>query len=1124
MTYKTNKLITLKDGYDNLSREQLIEMLRSKDLEIRGFEKEAKVKAKLERKVSALEKKNSKLEQEVDQLNTVLSNSSMLMKETVESIRLLTINGAKLITNDFTLSVDDYSFQAENVCEMTLWTANQLHAATSRLHRYSSIINKSKSERNNRKHKSKRKPCKANDALFPLFKEDTSVADNEPTNSAEALTVAHTEEEATNYLVSEAVLSPTGHFISEGDVDGADKQRDDAKAPYKEISGAEFDKAIRDFSQGISKNVVDVANTTAETLSSLSKISAQSSMTKQQAQEISRKNQNNKAPRQMHVAGVIRAMPEDGSNQIECFCNKCHDKRLFTLSTLKRSKEILYGNGSSDVVKVISEVYTGQCEKCESVQEITPYVTDSCQFLTNPASNRRFVRQYQYSAESTVGSTVDSTVDSTCDNTSHTTDKADKYKETSSEAIVDSTVKSNANSNVVFNKRALDESKEMSLDKAWSECDFKQMDMLLEMDNSKYPLKHKAAALLRTVSSANVKTKIALDKFIYLPKDAPVAERAALCLETMTLGANSISQKAYLDNFICQFQNKLDKTQLHELKNIQRKAQYWSQKLFASAQKYSPDTLVRKCGAHKIVAENGVEYIHPAFYDAEAYGYMPVFNKCQATTGLLISMSVMLSQLSLPKNRVYKYFADNGLDLSKQQTINWLIGYARAYMHPAAMAIRDTILHHSDSVLMDETTLKVEMTDDYIDDYVKSMKVDGSICKKTPESGVRTSQIWNLVSSWTSKVQGAYFMLSPTRNHIVPLNLLKDASDKVRYLTTDGYRGYDAAINKLQESGKDIKRTACLTHLRRPLHQYLEDNGLLKFYNEYLLPHDSDFFADFNKNLEILQNLVHKGTLLLTPININLLTIYYHINALYAVDTVVVTKHKYNTKTAEFKRDLKEARQRYSSVILKGIYDVIYQSIRDYPELVEVRSGKYLKFKAKDNRPDGKILVSFLSCKDKVWHFIDNPEVELSESVCERVLRHGVLAKKAFYILRSTDGAEAFCDFLTIYNTCQLNKVSYLDYVSWLQANMNHRMSKMPPDPTMRALPSVKQCTIVDENGKKQTKKYSRYSKENHICYDKVDMTGLLPHDYARYMQEYNSKNGRYQDARKQYPIWEDDE
>ena len=69
---------------------------------------------------------------------------------------------------------------------------------------------------------------------------------------------------------------------------------------------------------------------------------------------------------------------------------------------------------------------------------------------------------------------------------------------------------------------------------------------------------------------------------------------------------------------------------------------------------------------------------------------------------------------------------------------------------------------------------------------------------------------------------------------------------------------------------------------------------MLKFYNEYLLPHDSDFFADFNKNLEILQNLVHKGTLLLNPININLLTIYYHINALYAVDTVVVTKHKYN--------------------------------------------------------------------------------------------------------------------------------------------------------------------------------------------------------------------------------------
>ena len=97
---------------------------------------------------------------------------------------------------------------------------------------------------------------------------------------------------------------------------------------------------------------------------------------------------------------------------------------------------------------------------------------------------------------------------------------------------------------------------------------------------------------------------------------------------------------------------------------------------------------------------------------------------------------------------MYKYFADNGLDLSKQQTINWLIGYARAYMHPAAMAIRDTILHHSDSVLMDETTLKVEMTDDYIDDYVKSMRVDGSYMQKNARE-------W---STYFSDMEFSFFM------------------------------------------------------------------------------------------------------------------------------------------------------------------------------------------------------------------------------------------------------------------------------------------------------------------------------------------------------------------------------
>ena len=110
-----------------------------------------------------------------------------------------------------------------------------------------------------------------------------------------------------------------------------------------------------------------------------------------------------------------------------------------------------------------------------------------------------------------------------------------------------------------------------------------------------------------------MKTKIALDKFIYLPKDAPVVERAALCLETMTLGANSISQKAYLDNFICQFQNKLDKTQLHELKIYNVKLNIGAKSYLLALKSIHLTLLVRNCGAHKIVAENEVEYIHPAF-------------------------------------------------------------------------------------------------------------------------------------------------------------------------------------------------------------------------------------------------------------------------------------------------------------------------------------------------------------------------------------------------------------------------------------------------------------------------------------------------------------------------------
>lgn len=251
------------------------------------------------------------------------------------------------------------------------------------------------------------------------------------------------------------------------------------------------------------------------------------------------------------------------------------------------------------------------------------------------------------------------------------------------------------------------------------------------------------------------------------------------------------------------------------------------------------------------------------------------------------------------------------------------------------------------------------------------------------------------------------------------------------------------------------------------------------------------------------------NTVYLTDLNKDLLTLYYLINTLYAVDTTVVIKHFYDCSCAEFKRDLKAARRQTSSKVMHAIYDLIYSIMLKNKELVAIKTAAdgRITYRAQALRADARVLVNFLKYESEAFYFINEPEIELSESICERSLSPGVLAKRSFYCLRSSDGGEAFCDYLTVFNTCRPNGVTCFDYVSWLIANVNRRISLMnAADPTIRQLPSRKVEISKDASGKEHRKIISRYDVKNHIFYDKVDMTGLMPYDYARWLEAYKPK------------------
>lgn len=583
MVRKINKFstITVTDGYEKLSHEQLIELMRSKDLEIQSLSAEVQ-------KVSRLEKENARLRRQID-------DSKMLMHETFARVKEINFQGKRIVKTDLTLSSDELSYQVQKMSNVVFWTAHELMTMTSRLNRSAKEIGKSSSESNKGKGKNKHKTNAVSNTAKPLFNEDNPAADNEVTDSNEAVTVADREAEEENYLLSAGSLNQDGTFTEDNE-DAADSAADNEdKGPARQISGKEFEKALKEHRHKINSDIGKTVNIAAQTLGQARQSREMAGLTKQQAQaEGCESPCKDKAAREIQTLGVIRAVPDKGSDKVRCFCKTCHERTLFRLTGFpKRDKDTLHSNGIGEVGKVIAEVYRGICTKCHTEQEISPHDADNCQLLLNPEGDPHVVRRFAYTA----GTTPEAT--------EKTGDNSNKNNQLSSEPKSDPT----AGSTVGSAKTAGTGNKDSQLAQAWSDCDVRQMDELLQRDNPKHPMKNKVADLMRTVSNANRQIKEVMHRIASLPDTAPAAERAELCMETASLGMCVLIQKDYLDDFIGQFNGHFDRYQLKQLSNAQRQLDEWRKKLLASAQKNAPDTLIRNCTAAEVVCENGIEYL-----------------------------------------------------------------------------------------------------------------------------------------------------------------------------------------------------------------------------------------------------------------------------------------------------------------------------------------------------------------------------------------------------------------------------------------------------------------------------------------------------------------------------------
>ncbi len=503
--------------------------------------------------------------------------------------------------------------------------------------------------------------------------------------------------------------------------------------------------------------------------------------------------------------------------------------------------------------------------------------------------------------------------------------------------------------------------------------------------------------------------------------------------------------------------------------------------------KNNENSINMPCGNYNLIPDTNI--IDPWSFsaNANAYSMTPAFVKSKLSVGLLSVMGATYCQLGVSKNKINTVYDGAGLPIGRDQLTGGINCFARAFLHKVSEQIRKDIINTSETFLMDESHLLVMETAQ----------------KKKSLGKSRKSEIWVMNSGWTSSLNASYFYVSPTRAGETAVQLLKDLAGKdKKYLVVDGYSGYDTAVRKLnREYGTNIVLARCHTHCRRPLHKFLKEAGLLSIYNQYLLPKGAKF-TDFYDNLEKYRK--RRNVRNITERETGLLIIYYLINSLFVVDSAVAVKHGYNTTSKEFMDELREERQKRSTRILDALFDAIKIFIVNNPRVMKasVNAQGQICYTPSKIFAESNALLYLIRYEQDLRRFIESPTIELTQSSVERSIKDIISLRRNAQKLQSEDGAAALADFMSIAHTCALNHVSVQQYILWVVANIKHQLYEMKlaghEDPTFFNMPRKQE--ILDEDGQKI--KIGMYDSRNITCYDKVDVTGLTPYAYKKFLDD----------------------
>ena len=461
----------------------------------------------------------------------------------------------------------------------------------------------------------------------------------------------------------------------------------------------------------------------------------------------------------------------------------------------------------------------------------------------------------------------------------------------------------------------------------------------------------------------------------------------------------------------------------------------------------------------------------------EIYAMRPMYSamKRAISEGTMVSLLAVGTEGCVPWNRVIQLLLRKGFCSSREHIHALLLDTARI-LHPAAELTRKLIATENRILMGDETPITV-------------VQFRGE--------GPSKNQIWAVLAGPGENRPGVLYLARPDRSSAVLLKALgaefPDGPDgkprfssSVEYFMSDHCPSYDAAFRCISSgAGVEITQANCMAHARRKFHYAL---GSMDLWDSYCCALEEGF-GRFEARLAALR--IRSGRI--TDLDAEVMRALLYIDMLFSVEREIkdLPRDEIGRQRNARSRVLANAlKARLRWLAEKGSGGSIVQVQGRHGAVWRVRGGPLW----------AKAVAYALNCGAKLWAFLDEPGLPLSNNLSERSLRGcSMLADER--ILQTADGACAYSDLMTLCGTCRMNGVDFEDYLAWLIAGIKLRLEVSRArrgDPRLQCMqPTTAELRKLLKDSL-DPKEGVRYNPKFECSFDRAGAEGLTVWDYKR--------------------------